>query len=194
VLDDAPVLEHDGMRRDLGEHGEVVRDEHERHAVPRDEAGEQFEHLGLDRHVEAVVGSSAISRRGGRRGPSRSRRAGADRRRAGAGSGARSAPVGQVHALRLGDRARRGIPPTEALVDAHRLGDLAPDGADRVERRARLLEDDADLIAAQSRELAVGQADQLALVQRMLPVAVAASGRRPRIASAVRTCPTPTRR
>jgi hypothetical protein len=64
VLDDAPVLEHDGLGRDLGEHGEVVRDEHERHAAARDEPAEQSSTSAWIVTSRAVVGSSAISRRG----------------------------------------------------------------------------------------------------------------------------------
>src|SRR5690606_11172624 len=39
-----------------------------------------------------------------------------------------------------------------------------PDRADRVQRRARLLEDDPDVVAAQLRQLSVGHADQLGAV------------------------------
>jgi hypothetical protein len=194
VLDDAPVLEHDGLGRDLGEHGEVVRDEHERHAAARDEPAEQVEHFGLDRHVEGrrrLVGDQQARAAGeGHRDRDALALTAGELVRVAAHDPRRV----EAHALRLRDGAGGGRATTEALVDARRLGDLAPDRADRVERRARLLEDDADLVAAQSRELAVGQPISSRPSQRMLPDAVAPSGRRPRIASAVSDFPDPTRR
>src|SRR5690606_41033047 len=72
--------------------------------------------------------------------------------------------VGKVHASGLGDGSLARFAPPDALVDADRLRDLPAHRADRVQRGARLLEDHADLIAAQLRQLTVGHAGQLGAV------------------------------
>ena len=58
-----------------------------------------------------------------------------------------------------------GRTPAEAPVQAQRLGDLPPDAHHRVERRARVLEDHGDAVAAQLGVPAVGPAEQLLAVE-----------------------------
>src|SRR5690606_21424255 len=72
--------------------------------------------------------------------------------------------IGEEHPLRRLHGARPRLLLARALVDADRLGDLAPHRADRVERGLRLLEDDADLVAADACELAIRQSQQLPVV------------------------------
>ena len=142
-----------------------MRDEHERHAVVLDERKEQLEDLGLDRDIER--GRRLVRDQQAR--PARERHR--DRRALPLAPGelmgvARhdALGVGQGDAGCLGHCTCAGLGAREPLVDAHRLADLPPDRADRVERGARLLEHDADLGAANRRQLAVGHADQLTSV------------------------------
>src|SRR5690606_28405095 len=67
--------------------------------------------------------------------------------------------LGQMHASSLGDRPLPRLFAWDATVNANRLCDLPANGANRVECRARLLENDADLVAPNRRELAIREAD-----------------------------------
>ncbi len=60
------------------------------------------------------------------------------------------------------------------LVEDDRLHDLRADGEDRVERGHRLLEDHADVAAANRLHLALGQADEVAPRNEMRPVSMLA--------------------
>ena len=124
---------------------------------------EQFEDLGLDGHVEGggrLVGNEHIGVVGdghGGHGPLE--------HPAGELVGELAGPFGgvgdahQVEHLRGLGHGR--VPANARLVDLDGLGDLEPDGQDRVERRHRILEDHGDVVAAESPALWLGHADQL---------------------------------
>ena len=133
-----------------GDDAEVVRDQQHRHPDLGAQAREQLEDLILRRHVERrrrLVGDEERGLAGERRG---------DRH-------ALAHPAGELvrEAVELTRRARqadeleqlrRPIPSRScrrAAVDAQRLGDLVADRHRRIEGRERILEDDADPVAAQ---------------------------------------------
>ena len=70
-----------------------------------------------------------------------------------------------AHELEHLDRSCRRLIRSDALVGAHRLGDLVADGVHRVQRGHRLLEDHRDLVAADALHLALFQACEVAPVE-----------------------------
>ena len=54
----------------------------------------------------------------------------------------------------------------DVLVELHRLGDLVADREHRVQRRHRLLEDHRDLVAADLRQLALLERDEIAVLEQ----------------------------
>ncbi len=164
ALFDESAFEHDGdVVGDLGDHPEIVRDEEDRHVALVPQPAQQVEDLRLDRDVER-----------------RRRLVGDQQSRPG------SERHGDHHALllaaghlvriaveapfRLGDadlgeeleHPQPGFAPAHLLVGADRLDDLLADLEDRVERRARLLEDHRDLGAAQGAQVAPWQPHEIA--------------------------------
>ena len=152
-----PEVHHHHVVGHLGDHAQVVGDQHDRHAVlaAAARAAGRGSAPGWSRRAR----SSARRRSAGagrRRAPSRSSRAGAGRRSAGteyssiAPLRARNAD----HAQQL-DRRGRAPPSWSASVcSADRLDDLVADGVHRAERGHRLLEDQRDLAAADRAHLA----------------------------------------
>ena len=99
----------------------------------------------------AVVGSSAMIRLGlGAPAPARSPRAGACRRRTGAGSGRSAASARRDADLLAAARSPARAPRlrSSGRCVADRLDELAADRVQRIERGQRVLEDRADLAAA----------------------------------------------
>ena len=149
-LGDAAGVHHGDAVAGLGDHAHVVRDQHHRGAVLLAQALEQRNDLRLDRHVERrgrLVGDDQL--RLGRPAPARSPRAGACRRRTGAGTGrcaaaAAGMPVSCSSAI--GAPARLGRVDRQVRLD--RLDQLPADRVERVQRGQRVLEDGADLAAA----------------------------------------------
>ncbi len=72
---------------------------------------------------------------------------------------------GDADQLQHLDRALERRPPGEALVQGQRLGDLAADGQDRVERGHRFLEDHRDVVAADGAHLGRRQIEQVAALE-----------------------------
>ena len=87
--------------------------------------------------------------------------------------------------------ARFRARPVQVLVDLQRLGELVADGEDRGQRRHRVLEDHAELAAADLRQLPVVEPDQLAPVQGDRAGHRGVSGSRPMTASEVADLPEP---
>ena len=76
-------------------------------------------------------------------------------------------------------------------VQPDRLRDLTADAHHRVQRPSGVLEDEADPLAADLRELAVSQSDEVRPSNRTVPDIFASSGRRPAMALAVIVLPDP---
>ena len=166
-LDDAARVHHRHAVGGLGDHAHVVRDQHHRRAVVAAQALQQRDDLRLDRDVErrgGLVGDDEPRIR--RTGRARSPRAGACRRRTGAGSGrcaarARgcrpraSSSIARARACGGGQRQVRAGSSRRAA---------APDGVERIQRRERILEDRADAPPADPAHRLGGQVvDALAL-------------------------------
>ena len=132
-LDDAAGIHHGDAVGGLGDHAHVVGDQHHRRAVLAAQPLQQRDDLRLDRDVERrgrLVGDDQLRAR--RTARARSRRAGACRRRTGAGSGRCAARRPGCRPPRRSSMARlRACGRLERQVGLDRLDQLA---ADRVER------------------------------------------------------------
>ena len=133
---------------DLGHHAEIVGDEDDRCAGLLAQLAHQVEDLRLDRDVERrrrLVGDQ--ERRARRPAPSRSSRAAACRRTAGADT-RRSARPGdgmRTRSQHLDARCARGLLRATARGGARSASTIcSPIGEGRVQRRHRLLEDHGD--------------------------------------------------
>ena len=128
----------------------------------------------------AVVGSSAISTAGCRRAPSRSSRAGACRRRAGAGiASARRSRLGDAHERAASrPRALARAPRPRPWCSMQRLGDLLADGHHRIERGHRLLEDHRDLRCRGCAHLGLARAPAGSRPSKRMPPPTMRPGRR----------------
>ena len=166
LLDDATALEDREAVRESGRDREVVADQHERHAVRRDEAGEQVEDLRLGRHVER--GGRLVRDQQTRR--QRDSHGDRDALALAARQFVRIAP--ERHAIGLetdalqrgrGEPARRRA--GQGAVNAPRLGNLLPDCHQRIERGRRLLEHDPDAAPANAAELALAGAHELGALE-----------------------------
>ena len=149
LLDDLARVHHDDPCADLGDHAEVVRDQHASPCRVVLQPAISSRICAWIVTSSAVVGSSAISSSGRRRAPSRSSRAGACRPRTGADSrraAAAARDADQLAASRSRVLRRLGAP--SAWCSRSGFADLLADRVDRVERGHRLLEDHRDLIAA----------------------------------------------
>ncbi len=157
-LDDAPGIHHRHALRGLGDDAHVVGDEHDGRAALAGEALEKRDDLRLDRDVE----------RGGRLVRDEQARLGREGERDHhALAHAAGEMVRIVAVARLGCRnadfpekgqgalARRGFSQGEVGQDG--FFELLPDGVQRVERGERVLEDHADLAAADAPQLVVAQ-------------------------------------
>ena len=149
-LDQAAAPEHGDTVGKLGGQRDVVADEHQRHAVLGHQPVDQRDDLGLDDRVERagrLVGDQQFRSGGDRRGDRDALALAAGKLvRKGSGDAAR---VGQADAVEQLDglvvgAARR---PRPRCVADH-LGDLLADRHHRVEAGAGVLEDEADVAAA----------------------------------------------
>ncbi len=148
-LDDLALLHHRHPVGDAAHDAEVVGDEEHAHALGALDVGEKRENLGLDRDVERggrLVGDQDVGVVGERHG---------DHHPLALAAGEHVRVVAQP-ALGIADAdlveqvddALRRRPPGEALVQREALADLLLDAVQRVERGHRLLEDEADVVAA----------------------------------------------
>ena len=147
LLDHLAGVHHDDARADVGDDAEVVADQHDRRAEIGVQLAQQVEDLRLDRDVERrgrLVGDQQHAARW--RSPSPASRAGACRRRTGAGSEstARSGAVMPMRPSRSIARAQRRLRRSKRPCIDHRLDQLLGDPPHRVERRHRVLEDHRD--------------------------------------------------
>ncbi len=154
------------MVGDAGDDGEIVGDQEEAHAVLLDEAAQQIEDAGLGGDVEGgggLVGDQEPRAQGDGHGddhalalaPRKFVRIARERE---AGFGQADPREGLA-----GDLARLGA--AGAGVDQHGFGDLIADGPERIERGHRLLEDHADLAAANVAEGRLVEAEQIGAVE-----------------------------
>ena len=145
----SPCLHHRDAVGDAADDAEVVGDEQHRHALGLLHLGEQVEDAGLDGDVERggrLVGDQDVGAVGQRHGDHHPLAlAAGELVRVGAEAilGVADADAGQQV-----EDAGAGGGAGQALVQREALGDLALDGVQRVEAGHRLLEDEADVVAA----------------------------------------------
>ena len=149
-LHDLAVAQDGDAVGHLGDHREIVRDEQKSHAVFVDEITQEFEDLRLQHNVERgrrFVGDQelGLERAGDRDDDALALAARQFVRIAGEREffGRQPDPVEHFSRLRL------GVGPVRPGVPADALGDLLADRLQRVQRRHRLLENHADIVAAQ---------------------------------------------
>ena len=156
-LQPPPGVHHDDLVAGLGDHAEVVGDEHDRHPVLGLGVHQQREDLLLGGDVE----------RGGRLVGEQQLRFGRDRDRDHhplAHAAGELMRIGGEAALRRRhpdlveqlDRAPAGLPLAEAAALAQRLDHLVADREDRVQARGRVLEDHRDLGPAELGQTVLG--------------------------------------
>ena len=175
ILNHTPCVHHRHDIRVLRHHAQIVRDEHDRHAVLVLKSAQQFENLGLYGHVQGR--GRLVSQQ--------------QARFAGQGHGDHhplAHPAGKLMgiliqpAARLGDaHAAQGLlgnldrfAARHLLMQQDRFEDLLADGVDGIERGHRLLKDHGDLIAANLLHLPVGQIEQCPAVKHDLAALIAA--------------------
>jgi hypothetical protein len=187
---DLALVHHRDAVGHAGDDGEVVGDEEKAHLLLGHEVLEQVEDLRLRGDVErggGLIGDQEPRVQRDGRGdadalPLAAGQLMRDRRRGRYGTGRRG----------RGGRGRWRAPAAVGLaVDGERFGHLVADGLHRVERRHRFLEDHRDVVAAGGAPVGLGLVEEGLAVERMSPVAVAPSGRRPISASAVMDLPEP---
>ena len=166
LLDLLSGVHHHDPLGDLGDDAEVVGDEHDRGPDPTLEIPHQVEDLRLDGHVERrrrLVGDEQL-RVAGERHRDHHPLAHAARElvRILAKAPARLRDADEVQHL---DGAVLRRPPLEAFVQAQRLAQLASDRQHRVEAGHRLLEDHADVVAADVAHRALGQRQEIAALE-----------------------------
>ena len=162
-LDDFAVLHHADPVGEFAHDGEVVGDEQERHAEIAFELGEQVEDLGLDGDVErggGLVGDQQVGGVGEGHGDHHPLALAAGELVRVAGEpclGGGDADAGEQLEDPLAHRLA-----ADALVQFDRLAELLFQRVQRVERGHRLLEDEADVIAAGGAEFGRAGADHFA--------------------------------
>ena len=145
----AARIHHHHALGDFGDDAEIVGDQDDGGADAVLEVAHQVQDLRLDGHVERrgrLVGDQELRIAGERHGD----------HHALAHAAGELVRIFAHAALRLGDadqgehldRALLGRVPVEPLMQLQRLADLPADGQHRIEARHRLLEDHADLVAA----------------------------------------------
>ena len=148
ILHDAAGVHHHDAARELGDHTQVVRDQHHRHAELGAQVAQQLEDLRLDGNVK----------RGGRLvGDQQARPAGdgdGDHHALAhaAGEAVRvlvdpAAGVGDAHQVEQLDGALARLDARQPAMQHHRLGDLVADRQHGIERGHRSLEDHGDAAA-----------------------------------------------
>ena len=166
ALDLASGVHHDHAVGPAGDHSHVVRDQDDPHPELALELVEQAEDLGLDRDVERGRGlvRDQQLRLAGERHRDHDALAKSPRQLMGVIAHAFARPGHADHVERLG-RARHRRRLGDVAMDADRLGDLATDGHRRVERGHRVLEDHADVVAADLADLLLADRNEVAAVQ-----------------------------
>ena len=169
ALDDASGVHREHAVGDLGDHAEVVGDEHDGGPVVVLQPCEQVEQLGLHRHVEGggrFVGDQQLRPQGQRH-----------RQHHPLAHAARELvrivvdPAGGVDEpdlLEQRDRSLLGLGAADPLVGADRLDDLAPDAVLRVQARQRVLEHHRDLGAAHAAHRLGPETEQVGAVEAHL--------------------------
>ena len=150
----------------LGDDGEIVRDQQQAHAVLVDEVAQQVEDLRLQHHVERrgrLVGDQQLrlQRAGDGDHHALALPAGQFVRVAGQGKLCRRQPDAIEHL----SRQRLGVGAVGLGVPADAFGDLLADRLQRVQRRHRLLEDHADIVAAQRAHAVFRRAEDVDAVE-----------------------------
>jgi hypothetical protein len=161
----ARVQDRDAVA-DLGEHAEVVADQHDRRAAPLPQVVQQRQHLGLDRHVER--GGRLVRDQQARIVRERHRDHGSLPHAAGELRGNVALALRCVGDADLGEQGNRALGELAARVLAvrrQRIAHLAADREAGVERRHRILHDQADLTAAQPAQLRLWQRQQASLAE-----------------------------
>ena len=151
---------------DAGHHRQIMRDEHQPHAVLVDQPAQQIEDPRLGRHVERrrrlVRDQQLRAQRHGHRDhhplPLAARQLVRIARQ-------RKPHLRQPHPLERVTRDGPRLAPRRAGMDQHRLGHLVADGPQRIERGHRLLEDHAHVMAAQPAHLGLAPLQQLRAVE-----------------------------
>ena len=171
VFDDLSVEHHRHVVGDFGDHAQVVRDEQHRHAPLVAQMAEDVENLSLNRHVERgrrLVGDQQL-------GIARERHGDHHPLLLPAGHLVRVivdaiGRFGDADLVEQFDGTFSGFGPAGLLMEHDRLHHLRPDGEHRVERSHRLLEDHADLFAANFAHLRLRQPHQIPPQKRNLPL------------------------
>ena len=165
LLDDLAALHHADPVGDAAHDAQVVADEQHRQPFVALEFGQKVQDLRLDRHVERrrrLVRDQKL-------GPVRQRHRDhhplpLPARKLVRVVGKAAFGIADADAGQKLDRAGAGGGAGQALVQRHAFGQLLFDRVQRVERGHRLLEDEADVVAADGAQLRLGRADQLGAV------------------------------
>ncbi len=148
-LDDAAGLHHRDAVGDAADDAEIVGDEEHRHALGLLDVGEERQDLGLDGDVESggrLVGDQHVGAVGERHRDHHPLALAAGEL---VGVGAHPGfGVAEADLAEKFEDAGAGLGADEALVQREALADLPLDGVQRVEAGHRLLEDEADVVAA----------------------------------------------
>ena len=176
---DHPARVHDhGPVGPAGDHAEVVSDQDDRHAQPLAQVVDELKDLLLDGHVQRggrLVRDEQLGLAGQRHGDHHALpHAAGQLVRVVADPLGRARHADQAEHL---DGPRPGRLGVRAAVQHDGLGDLVPDRHRRVERRHRVLEDHADLVAPDVPHLVVGERGDLPAVQQDLAAGDVAAGR-----------------
>ena len=162
LLDDPAVLHHRHPVGDLGDHAEIVGDEHHRHAAPGLEIADQAQDLRLRGDVEGrgrLVGDQHLRFEGQRHGDHHALPLAARELERVRGGGARR--VGQADLGQQFEGPAPARPGRQQAVRGEDLGDLRLDPHQRVEGRHRLLEDHRDAPPAHRVELRLVEGEQV---------------------------------
>ncbi|SLD37387.1 Uncharacterised protein [Mycobacteroides abscessus subsp. massiliense] len=165
-FNDLALFHDDHTVRYVGNHTHVVGDQHDGAADPVPQVAQQLEDFGLHGYVQrcrGLVGDDHL----------RVARDGHGYHHAlflAAGELVRIAVVaalgvGQPHQLQQLDDSHAGLRASHIRVRADRLGNLIPDGEQRVQGRAGFLEHHRDVLAAHGRQLTTRKFGHVAAIQ-----------------------------
>ena len=175
AFDDLAALHHIGAVGEAAHDAEIVGDEHDRHAEPLLQIGEELEDARLDGHVERgrrLVGDQHVRVVGERHRDHHALALAAGHLvRIGVDAPGRIRDADEFQKL---DGALAGGSLAQAAMGGERQRELVADPVERIERGHRLLEDHGELRAAIVVELVGREADQLlaAVLHRALGPAV----------------------
>jgi hypothetical protein len=159
-------IHHDDALGGLGHHPQIMGDQHDRGSDPAFKVAHQVKDLRLDRHVERsrrLVGDQQFGVAGQRHGDHH-----ALPHAAGELVGIFPHPARRRGDSDQGEHlngAGFGVLCRETFVKPQRLADLAANGQHRVEAGHGLLEDHADVLAADVAHLGIGQGQQIAALK-----------------------------